>query len=84
VERAEDAVLGMGACNSSTQIVPTIVGESHEALAPSEHLARNGMLAAAVRPPTVPVGSSRLWLAVQSSHEPEDIDRLIAVLGGQR
>jgi 8-amino-7-oxononanoate synthase len=80
VERAEDAVLGMGACNSST----TIVGESHEALAPSEHLARNGMLAAAVRPPTVPVGSSRLWLAVQSSHEPEDIDRLIAVLGGQR
>lgn len=85
-ERLRDGIqaLGMDTGNSSTQIVPAIVGASAEALALSEHLARNGMFAAAIRPPTVPAGSSRLRLVVRSAHEPEDIDRLIAVLGERR
>lgn len=75
------AEAGYPASASSTQIVPIIVGEAQGAVALSRKLAGQGMLAAAIRPPTVQRGTSRLRAALRSTHEPEDIDRLLEAIG---
>ena len=72
---------GYPASASSTQIVPVIVGEAQDALALSQKLAEQGMLASAIRPPTVPRGTSRLRVALHATHEPADIDRLLEAIG---
>ena len=73
---------GIDAANSSTQIVPAIIGSEADALALSERLAAHGMLAAAIRPPTVPPGTSRLRIALRASHSAADVDSLLAALDG--
>lgn len=65
---------------SSTQIVPAIVGDSASALALSAALQDAGMLAVAIRPPTVAAGTSRLRIALSAVHTDDDISRLIAAL----
>lgn len=77
-QRLTEAGIDTGA--SSTQIVPVIVGEAERALALSADLASEGILASAIRPPTVPAGSSRLRIALQASHSIEDIDQLANAL----
>ena len=61
-------------------IVPIIVGAEDEALAASEALARQGILVPAIRPPTVPAGTSRLRVTVSAAHTDADLDRLIEAL----
>ena len=65
---------------STTHIVPVVLGEPEAALAASRRLEQAGILAAAIRPPTVPPGSSRLRLALRSTHSDEDVERLLAAL----
>ncbi|PXA84960.1 8-amino-7-oxononanoate synthase [Nostoc sp. 3335mG] len=74
--RARLNAAGIGTAESSTQIVPAIVGEAEAALALAAALAGDGLLAAAIRPPTVPPGTSRLRLALRATHAEGDIDRL--------
>jgi 8-amino-7-oxononanoate synthase len=73
---------GIGAdCGaSSTQIVPLIVGEEQAALDLAARLKEAGMLAIAIRPPTVPRGGSRLRFALASYHSTDQIDRLADIL----
>jgi len=78
--RARLAAAGLHSGPSSTQIVPVIVGEAERTLALSGALASEGMLAAAIRPPTVPAGTSRLRIVLRATHEAEDIDRLADTL----
>ncbi|CAK0767070.1 putative 8-amino-7-oxononanoate synthase [uncultured Gammaproteobacteria bacterium] len=63
---------------SSTQIVPAMVGTEDAAVAVSAALEQAGILGIAIRPPTVPPGSSRIRFAVNAVHRAEDIDLLIA------
>lgn len=72
---------GIDTAGSETQIVPAIVGDARKAVALSRALAERGMLAAAIRPPTVPPGTSRLRLALRATQGEADIDALIAVIG---
>jgi glycine C-acetyltransferase/8-amino-7-oxononanoate synthase len=65
---------------AGTQIVPLIVGEAAEAMAACEAALQRGVFAQAIRPPTVPDGTSRLRLAVMASHEPADLRAAAAVL----
>jgi glycine C-acetyltransferase/8-amino-7-oxononanoate synthase len=51
-----------------TPIVPAIVGEAEDALTATERALERGVFAQAIRPPTVPAGSSRLRLTVMASH----------------
>jgi len=51
---------------SSTQIVPAVIGGETDALAAAEALRQAGILAVAIRPPTVPAGSSRLRFALNA------------------
>lgn len=78
--RAGLHALGFDTGGSSTQIVPAIVGDARDAVALSERLAERGVMAAAIRPPTVPPGTSRLRLALRASHDAADVDRLLSAI----
>jgi len=78
--RARLADAGVNTAASSTHIVPVIVGEAEAALALADALAADGLLAAAIRPPTVPPGSSRLRIALHATHDSGQIDRLADAL----
>lgn len=75
---------GVSFGSSTTQIVPAIVGGAGDALKLSQALADRGMIASAIRPPTVPQGTSRLRLALRATHEAQDIDALVAAIGDCR
>lgn len=74
------AQLGIDTAESRTQIVPAVVGDAARAVDLSRKLAERGLLAAAIRPPTVPPGTSRLRLALRATLAPGDVDRLIEAL----
>jgi len=65
---------------SGTAIQPLLVGSNQAALSLSEYLLTQGILVPAIRPPTVPKGSSRLRISLSATHSIEDVQRLIAVL----
>lgn len=71
---------GLDTGNSSTQIVPAMIGDEASALAASRAMEEQGVLGIAIRPPTVPQGTSRIRFAVSAEHGPEQMDRLIAVI----
>ena len=62
-------------------IVPVVVGGAAEALAASAALAGEGFYVPAIRPPTVPSGSSRLRATLSARHSAEEIAALAAALG---
>lgn len=74
------AELGLDHGASASQIVPAVIGGEGEALALAAALEARGLLAAAIRPPTVPPGTSRLRLALRASHTNDDIDTLIEAI----
>lgn len=61
-------------------IVPMVLGDEAVALAASERLAARGILVPAIRPPTVPVGSSRLRITFSAAHTDAQVDALLAAL----
>jgi len=61
-------------------IVPLIVGEPQTAVDLSKLLLQHGFLVPAIRPPTVPRGTSRLRISLTADHTPEDVSRCVAVL----
>jgi 8-amino-7-oxononanoate synthase len=68
--------LGYDTGTSSTQIVPVIIGDEAETLALSRWLEKNGILATALRPPTVAPGKSRIRLALSLHHTDEHMGAL--------
>jgi 8-amino-7-oxononanoate synthase len=79
--RDELAREGFDVSGSETQIVPLIVGDAGLAMRICEAALEQGVFAQAIRPPTVPEGTSRLRLAVMASHtKPElrDAARILA------
>ena len=80
--RAGLAAQGRDFAGSTSQIVPVVIGAEEQALALAEQLAELGMLAAAIRPPTVPPGTSRLRVALRAGHGEADIDALLKALAG--
>jgi 8-amino-7-oxononanoate synthase len=60
--------------------VPLVVGDERRALALMHDLMDDGFLAVAIRPPTVPVGSSRLRLSFSAVHGDDDVDALAAAV----
>ncbi len=72
---------GFDVAGSSTQIVPLVVGEARQAMAICEAALELGVFAQAIRPPTVPEGTSRLRLAVMASHTKEELREAARTLG---
>jgi len=65
---------------SDTAIQPLIIGDANRAMKISQYLAGKGLLVKAIRPPTVPQGSSRLRITLSANHSIEDIDLLLTRL----
>ena len=72
--------LGLELAESQTPIQPLIAGEVETALAWSRFLEANGILVTAIRPPTVPEGTSRLRITFSAGHQDADVDRLLETL----
>ena len=81
-ERVRRAAAGRGlpTFGSSTQIVPIGLGDEARALAATAEFEAAGLLAVAIRPPTVPEGSSRLRLSLSAAHDDEAVDRLASAI----
>jgi 8-amino-7-oxononanoate synthase len=71
---------GVDCGESETQIVPLVVGDAAEAMAACERALARGVFAQAIRPPTVPEGTSRLRLAVMASHTRSELRRAATIL----
>jgi glycine C-acetyltransferase/8-amino-7-oxononanoate synthase len=79
--RDELAREGFDVEGSTTHIVPLVIGEATQALRMCELALERGVFAQAIRPPTVPEGTSRLRLAVMASHTPTELREAAQVLG---
>ncbi|WP_317215184.1 8-amino-7-oxononanoate synthase [Gluconobacter sp. GP1] len=67
---------GLSTAESSTQIVPVLIGESQRALDVARALENEGFLTVAIRPPTVPQGTARLRLALHAGLTDSQITQL--------
>lgn len=65
---------------STTQIVPAVIGDEHAALAAARRLREAGILAIAIRPPTVPPGSARLRFALSAALSDAQFERVLAAV----
>ena len=71
---------GHPATTSETQIVPLVLGPAEAALAAERALREAGVLAKAIRPPTVPEGTARIRFNLMATHTLEDVDRVLAAV----
>jgi 8-amino-7-oxononanoate synthase len=76
--------MGWQTGQSSTQIIPVMVGKEADVLALSRWLESNGILVSAIRPPTVPEGASRIRISLSALHTRKHIDCLIGVMSKWR
>ncbi len=70
--------LGINTGLSRSHIIPVIIGGEKDTLTVARELYGMGFLIPAIRPPTVPVGTARLRVSVQSEHNKEQMDKLCA------
>jgi 5-aminolevulinate synthase len=63
-----------------TPIVPVVLGDEAAALAAADRLLDQGLLVPAIRPPTVPAGTSRLRVALSAAHTDAQVDALATAL----
>ncbi len=68
------------ATTSATAIQPVVVGEATRAVALSSRLRARGHLVPAIRPPTVPAGTSRLRVSLSAAHTREQVASLASAL----
>lgn len=80
--RAGASTLGLQLMESSTPVQPVLIGDNEVAVKTSEKLREAGFLVTAIRPPTVPVGTARLRITLTATHDENQLDRLLDVLGG--
>ena len=78
-DRLRAGLRGLGAdVRGHGPIVPWVLGTEAAALQVAAALREQGVHAVAIRPPTVPVGSSRIRFALTARHTEQDVDRAIA------
>ena len=72
--------LGLPLMPSSSAIQPLTVGDASRAISMSEKLRERGLLIGAIRPPTVPAGTSRLRITLSAAHNEQQVDDLLEAL----
>lgn len=78
--RAALRAKGIDTLASATQIVPAVVGTEEAALAAAQRLREAGVLAVAIRPPTVPPGSARLRFSLSAALTDAQFERVLAAV----
>ena len=66
--------------SGNTQIIPIIIGNNSDTVKLSKKIMQAGILAFAVRPPTVPVNTSRIRISLTSNILKEDLNLLENIL----
>ena len=70
-----DQLISMGIdATNETPIFPILIGRNEDTLAVSEYLYEAGIIGTAIRPPTVPIGESRIRLTITAAHNKKQID----------
>ena len=77
--RAGLKALGFILGDSRSQILPLMVGDATRCMQLSELLLENGVFAQGIRPPTVPVDTSRLRITLMATHTPEQINQALQI-----
>lgn len=75
---ARDAGLRIGTSPSAIQ--PLVLGDADRAVSASARLLEGGYCVPAIRPPTVPEGTSRLRVSLSAAHTRADVEGLVAAL----
>jgi len=70
----------VGVVDHPSPILPVVIGAEDDAVARSAALLEQGLWVPAIRPPTVPPGTSRLRITLSATHTDEQVDRLVAGL----
>jgi 8-amino-7-oxononanoate synthase len=78
--RRRCAELGIPVRDSSTAIHPIILRDAATAVAVSKALAERGLWVPAIRPPSVPEGTSRLRISLSAAHGARQVDALTSAL----
>jgi 8-amino-7-oxononanoate synthase len=78
--RAELAARGFAVSPSEMPIVPLVIGDPRETMALCEAALHERVFAQAIRPPTVPDGTSRLRVVAMATHTPDDLRHAAAAL----
>lgn len=74
------AELDIPLLDSASAIQPLMIGDARRAMDFSERLRARGLLISAIRPPTVPAGTSRLRITLTAAHSEQQVDRLLEEL----
>ena len=72
--------LGLEVPNLQSQVLPVMVGDARRAVQAATELMERGFYVAAIRPPTVPQGTSRLRLSLMATHDAEAIEGVATAL----
>lgn len=67
---------------SAGPIIPVILGDPDRTMSIASELKEAGFLVGAIRPPTVPEGTSRLRVSVTYAHEQDDLERFLKAVDG--
>ncbi len=81
VQRFAAGLRSLGiAARDDSPIFPVVLGSPERAVAAAARLRSEGILAKAIRPPTVPPGTSRLRFALSAAHTQAHIDAALSAL----
>jgi 8-amino-7-oxononanoate synthase len=68
---------GFDTLDSETQIIPVLVGDNQKSLEFAARLRQAGIMAVAIRPPTVPAEGARLRLSLSAAHAEADLAQAV-------
>ena len=75
--RAGLSHLGFSIIEGSTPIIAVLIGDANQAMQFSVRLEEEGFFAPAIRPPTVPIGGSRIRVTLMATHTKHQMDSLL-------
>lgn len=78
--KAKLSEAGIPVLPGDTSIIPIVIGDEKRTLAYAEACREDGILLSAIRPPTVPAGTSRIRLTVTAAHTKDELDRAAEVM----
>ena len=71
---------GISFLPGDTSIIPIVMGREEAAMEYAARCRKRGILLSAIRPPSVPAGTSRIRLTVTAAHTREELDRAVKVM----
>jgi 8-amino-7-oxononanoate synthase len=72
--------IGFEIAGGDSPIIPVLLGDETEAMRAAGRLLEGGFLVVAIRPPTVPRGTSRMRITLSSEHGQEEVGGLLKLL----